>query len=136
MKTLPDISKDPLSKKVIKRPLPVKVSFAKTDGICKTLEGSVAFRVGDAIITGVAGEDWPMQRARFDEYYEPSGEGGSSYVKKPMLAFALPLNAPVDVNMPSGGLLHGMPGDWLIQYALGDYGIVKDEIFRATYDFI
>lgn len=140
MTILTNLSINPIAKQVIKRPLPVKVTFAKVDGICKTLEGNVEYLVGDAIITGIVGERWPVQRAKFDENYVPlegftNGKEGL-YAKKPLAMLALRLDVPVDVKMTAGGMLHGMPGDWIIQYAQGEYGIVKDEIFQGTYDFI
>lgn len=140
MSKFPDLSNSSLALRAIKRPLPVKVSFAEADGVCQTLEGPVAYRKGDAILTGIAGENWPVERLKFDERYSPAegtapGSEGN-YIKKPMTVFALRLDAPVAVSMPGGGTLHGMPGDWLLQYAQGDYGIVKDEIFRATYDLM
>ena len=32
------------------------------------------------------------------------------------------------------GILHARPGDWLLHYPHGDYGVVSDEIFAAAYD--
>ena len=124
--------------RVIKRPIPVQVHFARADGICNTLEGAVAFCSGDAILTGVAGESWPVERKKFDERYLPAkgttaGAGGA-YVKRPIIVLALRLNAPVEIQMPAGGRLQGNSGDWLLQYGASDYGIIKDEIFRVTYD--
>ena len=140
MTALPDLSTDSRAQRVVKRPLPVRVRFAKTDGVCQTLEGPVGYHAGDPILTGVAGEKWPVARAIFDERYSPA-EGATpgndgNYIKKPVAVFALRLDAPVEVRMPAGGALSGMPGDWLVQYGPADYGIIKDEIFRATYEFL
>jgi hypothetical protein len=136
--SLPDLSADPRALRVMKRPIPVQVRFATADGICQTLEGPVGYRVGDAILTGISGEIWPVERAKFNERYVPF-EGSvvgtdGNYLKKPVMVFALRLDAPIQVPMPAGGILRGVPGDWLLQYGIGDYGIAKDEILRATYD--
>jgi hypothetical protein len=138
MSSLPDLSVDPRALRVMKRSIPVQVRFAKADGVCQTLEGPVGYRVGDAILTGIAGENWPVERAKFNERYVPvegsvSGIDGN-YVKKPLVVLALQLDASIEVSMPEGGILRGVPGDWLLQYGIGDYGIAKDEIFKATYD--
>ena len=135
---IPDLSATPLALRALKRPLPVRVCFAIADGICQTLEGPVGYRTGDAILTGVAGENWPVERDKFDERYVPAegttlGADGD-YVKKPLIVFVLRLDASIEVRMPSGGILRGRAGDWLLQYGPSDYGIAKDEIFRVTYD--
>jgi hypothetical protein len=31
------------------------------------------------------------------------------------------------------GVLRGTPGDWLVQYGSDDWGIVRADIFEATY---
>ena len=76
----------------------------------------------------------------FDKRYEAAagttfGSDGN-YVKKPLEVFALRLEKPLEVKMPAGGVLHGEAGDWLLQYGPADYGIVRDDIFRGTYDLL
>lgn len=120
----------------IKRTVPVSVEFALSDGICATLEGPVAYQTGDAILTGVAGESWPMPRARFDERYRPidttsCGENGT-YVKRPMTVSAVQLTESIELSI-AGGVLSGNAGDWLLEYGPGDYGIVRGDIFLKTY---
>jgi hypothetical protein len=131
---------DPRALRVIKRPINIKVTFAKADGICQTLEGPVNYLTGDAILTGIANENWPVMRAMFDKRYEPAegtafGSDGN-YVKKPLEVLALRLEMPLNISLPAGGVLHGETGDWLLQYGPADYGIVRDDIFRRTYDFL
>ena len=138
MNPLPDLEADPQTLRVVKRPVPVPVRFADADGVCQTLEGPVSYSRGDAILTGVAGETWPVGRARFDDRYSPA-EGASAgvagaYVKCPLPVLARRIDAPLDLVLPQRGVLHGAPGDWLLQYDPGDYGIVRDDIFRATYE--
>ena len=134
-----DLSTDWRAERVTKRPLVVKVAFAQAAGICQTLEGPVDYLAGDAILTGIANENWPVVRAMFDKRYEAAkgtafGSNGN-YVKKPLEVLALRLEMPLDVTLPAGGVLHGETGDWLLQYGPADYGIVRDDIFRSTYDF-
>lgn len=135
---LPDLAADPRALRVCKRPDPVQVAFAGADGVCDTLEGPVQFKVGDAILTGVRGERWPVAREHFLASYEPvpptrAGDGGS-YRKRPSVAYALLLDRACEVPVGSQhDPLHGHPGDWLLQHADGSYGVVQDPIFRETY---
>ena len=134
---IPDLSVDRRAVRVVKCPIPVSVHFVTDASVCRTLEGVVAYRSGDAILTGPGGESWPVERAKFNERYAPvggtsAGEDGR-YVKKPLVVFAVRLDGYMELPMPAGGMLRGAAGDWLIQYGASDYGIVKDEIYRATY---
>ncbi len=133
----PDLFEDPNALRVRKLPLPVDVAFATEDGICATLEGPVPFSRGDAILTGIRGEQWPVSRERFEARYTPvegqaMGQDGH-YLKQTQTALARRLNARLRVTLPAGGQIAGKPGDWLLQYAQGDYGILDEEIFLATY---
>ena len=65
MSGAPDLRADPRALRVMKQPVAVKAVFASEDGVCKTLEGDVGFRAGDAILTGSAGESWPVGARRF-----------------------------------------------------------------------
>jgi hypothetical protein len=135
---LPDLAADPQALRVSKKPDPVRAEFAGADGVCDTLEGPVRYKAGDAILTGVRGERWPVARQSFLANYQPvppthAGDGGS-YRKAPSLAHALRLDHERDV--PVGWQkdpLHGRPGDWLLHYADGTYGVVQDSIFRESY---
>jgi len=136
-----DLARHPAARRARKRPVPVPVTFARQPGTIETREGAVAFEAGDAICTGVEGERWPITRARFEASYEPldgqpMGEDGR-YVKKPVTVRALRMNEPFEVEVNWGdGLLRGKPGDWLVQYGPGDYGVVSREVFEQTYDLL
>jgi hypothetical protein len=114
------------------------VVFVPQDGICDTLEGPVATRAGDAVLTGVRGEKWPVRRDLFLSSYTPvpptrSGQDGL-YRKIPTTALALQLDR--EVAVPVGwqtDKLRGLPGDWLIRYDDGSHGVVQDTIFWESY---
>jgi len=116
----------------------VPVAFAPADGVCQTLEGPVGMRAGDAVLTGVRGEQWPVQRHLFLASYapEPPTEAGQDglYRKIPSQTLALQLERPaaVPVGWQKDPLL-GRAGDWLLRYADGSHGVVQDAIFRETY---
>jgi len=71
MTGLPDLTADPRALHVCKRPVPVPVAFALADGVCETLEGPVHYQKGDALLTGVQGERYPVRRDLFMAAYVP-----------------------------------------------------------------
>lgn len=132
------LDKNPSALRVCKKPVAVEVEFAAADGVCETLEGAVQYSAGDALLTGSHGDHWPVRRALFGSSYEPipptrAGQNGR-YRKLPALAHALRLTQSFDIPASwQRETLHGRPGDWLLRYAGGSFGIVQDEIFRETY---
>lgn len=136
-----DLARTPGSVQVRKLPVPVQVRWMAQAGVCPTREGDVAFAAGDPVLTGVEGEQWTMPAARFLAAYEPvaplaPGADGP-YRKKPALVWARRLDAPADVRVGyQHDLLHGEPGDWLVQYGPGDFGMVAAAIFDKTYEVV
>ena len=61
-----DLSSDPKAVRVRKRPVARAVVFAAADGVCRTLEGDVAYRAGDAIVTGVSRFSRPEARRELE----------------------------------------------------------------------
>jgi hypothetical protein len=136
--TIPDLATEPLACRVSKLPIPAIVRFAKAEGVIETLEGSVRHAAGDAILTGVQGERWPVRHEVFAASYDPvpptlSGHDGT-YVKRPLDAWALQLLSTITIAVGRhDDPLRGHSGDWLLQYSDGSYGVLSDDIFRATY---
>lgn len=62
--------------KAIKKPIVIDFEFAKEDGEIETLEGKFSYKKGDAIITGIKGENYPCRRDIFDQTYSIVGEDG------------------------------------------------------------
>ena len=136
---IPDLETDPRAVRVVKKPIGVRVAFAPADGVCQTLEGPVAIRAGDPVLTGVQGEHWPVRREVFAANYTPepptkAGQDGL-YRKNPSVALALQLDR--DTEVPVGwqpDALKGHRGDWLLRYEDGSHGVLQDAIFRETYE--
>lgn len=133
-----DLERDPAGGWYRKRPLPVAVEFAAMAGTVQTLEGAVRYDAHDALLTGVEGERWPVARARFDATYvavapTQPGEAGR-YLKHPQRVRARRMDAAFCVRIRGGDVLSGGAGDWLLQYAPGEHGIVLARVFAATYD--
>ena len=125
--------------RVIKKPLPVRVCFAACAGRAATREGAVSYQAGDALVTGVEGERWPVAGKRFAATYEAlppavMGEDGI-YVKRSLPVWGLRMSEPFSVAT-AGGLLSGQADDWLVQYGQGDYGVVGASIFALTYTLL
>lgn len=140
---------------VQKRSIPVDVHFAaqsdltRTDppynkGHIRTREtpagdAGVAFKAGDAILTGAEKESWPIAKATFERTYAPAKGSRMSqdgkFFKKPAPILGVEMKEPFAVTA-SWGRLEGKPGDWLVQYDDDgkDFGIVDQGVFHQTYD--
>lgn len=121
------------------KPLVRNVVFATEDGECETLEGTVRYHAGDAIVTGERGERWPVGRARFLARYRSAGgtvagEDGR-YVSAAREVVAIRIGEPTELVL-DGGTLVGEAGDWLLDYGDGSRGVVRGDIFAATYDVL
>ncbi len=131
-----DVKTLPRSVTVVKRGVAVSVVFASEPGELATLEGVVRYSQGDALLTGVRGERWPVRRETFFRTYAPVApteqgqDGAYRKISPPVRAVRLEEDARVAI---AGGELTGKPGDWLVQYGEGDYGIVSGGIFAETY---
>lgn len=119
-----------------KKPIPVRFRFAECDQEVATLEGPVRCKTGDAILTGVQGEQWPVSRTYFDAKYELDEPAGTC-IKKPVLVSVRKMDQPFSVRVAwADALIHGKAGDWLVTNGPGDEGIVDADIFEKTYDIV
>src|SRR5579863_2330137 len=116
----------------------VEVVFAHRAGSVQSLEGVNLYGAGDALLTAGGGERWSVARERFDARYRPlpplahGAEG--AYRNLPLPVLARQIATGFTIRRRAGGdLLHGCAGDWLLQYAPGDWGIVVDARFRRLY---
>jgi hypothetical protein len=116
----------------------VEVHFATDAGMLTSRVGSNHYVADDAIIDAADGERWVVLRRRFDEKYVPiyptlAGQAGR-YEAKKLNVFAKQMAEPFRIAREVGGdVLTGNRGDWLIQYAPGDYGVVLDARFQRIY---
>jgi hypothetical protein len=137
----PDIQAHPQRVLARKRPLPLQVEFAKAPCVIETPEGAVSAAPGDAIITGTAGERWPVSPERFKASYQPvppttAGQSGT-YMTLPTEVLGVPMSGRFEVLLADGvSRLRGGRGDWLVGYGDGGLGIVSRTIFPTTYEII
>ena len=127
--------------RVVKRGDPLRVVFAEAAGSLETLEGVVSYAKGDAILEGPAGDRWPVSRDVFNRRYRPCEEtiAGREGLYRPEQepSWAVQMQEAFAVGLPNDkGTLRGRTGDWLVQYAPGEYGIVDGKIFLKTYDIL
>jgi hypothetical protein len=132
-----DLAADPAARRVVKNEA-VAVEFAASAGELMSLEGPNRYAAGDAIVTGSGGERWVVSRERFDAKYVP--EGGiahgqaGTYRNRPSIVLAKEMHEPFSIaRSAAGDILTGDAGDWVMQYAPGDYGVVKAARFAKVY---
>ena len=116
----------------------VMVEFALAAGTLESAVGANRYVVGDALITGTTGDRWCVSRERFEVKYAaewPTEDGRpGSYRNRPIPVRARRMDLPFCVRRSAGGdVLRGEAGDWLVQYAPGDHGIVAQDRFARVY---
>lgn len=133
-----DLRNDPAVQRVVKDET-VSVEFAAQAGELMSLEGPNRYAVGDALITGSTGECWVVSRERFDAKYLPAspalahGEAGA-YRNRQVVVLAKRMDEAFTIVRSAGGdRLSGVAGDWVMQYAPGDYGLVQAARFAKVY---
>jgi len=132
-----DLRQDPEAALYVKQEV-VAVAFATAPGELISREGPNRYSPGDAIVTSSSGDRWCVSRERFDGRYEavpPLAHGtDGAYRNKPIPVLAKAMPAPFAIARSAGGdVLTGKAGDWLMQYAPGDYGITERVRFEQVY---
>jgi uncharacterized protein (DUF2237 family) len=136
----PALDRDPGARRACKDET-VEVEFAAAAGALESAVGANRYVAGDALLTGSTGDRWCVSRDRFDAKYraEPPTVAGTAgrYRNLPVLVLVKQIPVAFTVQRSAGGdLLHGEPGDWLVQYAPGDHGIVASDRFARVYRFV
>ena len=133
-----DLRTDPAARTFVKDET-VQVDFARQPGELMSLEGPNRYAPGDALITGSTGDRWVVSRERFDAKYLPAdaslahGQPGA-YRNHPSVVLAKQMHEPFSMaRSEAGDVLHGQAGDWVLQYAPGDYGVVQAQRFAKVY---
>ena len=117
-----------------KKPIPLGFEIAQTERVVQTKEGPVTARKGDYIMTGTKGENWPIPKDKFEKTYDVQPDGKTA-AKKKIKVYAVEMRKPFEVKVSwSPDTLKGKPGDFLVQYGPGDYGVVEKGIFKETYN--
>ncbi len=139
----PDLAADDCACWVVKDEI-VSVEFAAAPGCLESAVGPNRFRAGDALLTGSTGDRWCVSRDRFDAKYEPAAPAGGAsktlpgepgrYRNRPVPVRAKRMALAFSIERSAGGdVLRGAAGDWLLQYAPSDHGIVAAARFDRVY---
>jgi hypothetical protein len=135
----PQLADDPAAVWIIKDEV-VSVEFASQAGALHSAVGLNRYTVGDALLTGSTGDRWCVSRDRFDAKYRAlapavAGQAGR-YRNVPVPVLAKCMAVAFTVARSAGGdVLRGEAGDWLLEYAPGDHGIVARARFERVYRF-
>lgn len=133
-----DLRDDALAARYVKDET-VQVEFAGAAGALMSLEGANRYEPGDALVSGAGGERWVVSRERFDAKYLPAEAGlpngqPGAYRNRPSVVLARRMQQPFRIaRSAAGDVLHGEAGDWVMQYAPGDYGVTQAERFARVY---
>jgi hypothetical protein len=136
----PDLGADPAAQRAVKDET-VSVEFAVCADALVSAVGLNRYLAGDALITGSTGDRWCVSRERFNAKYDPlpgtvRGEAGR-YRNLPVTVLVKRMDVPFSVARAAGGdVLRGDVGDWLVQYAPGDHGIVERTRFERVYRLV
>jgi hypothetical protein len=133
----PDLATDPHARRAVKDEA-VSVEFAAAAGALVSAVGMNHYGAGDALITGSTGDRWCVSRDRFDPKYDPvpPTQRGSAglYRNRPVTVLVKRMGVAFTVARSAGGdVLQGNTGDWLVQYAPGDHGIIERTRFERVY---
>lgn len=134
------LERDPAAARYVKDEV-VQVVFAIEEGALISREGPNRYVVGDALITGSTGDRWSVLRHRFEEKYQPvsplaMGDDGD-YRARPVPVLAKQINEAFSIPRRVGGdVLLGVTGDWILQYAPGDFGVVEAARFAKVYRLV
>jgi uncharacterized protein (DUF2237 family) len=133
----PDLTADAAALRVVKDEV-VSVEFAGAPGVLTSAVGLNRYAAGDALLTGSTGDRWCVSRARFDAKYQslaPALPGEAArYRNRPVTLLAKRMAVAFTVERSAGGdVLRGNAGDWLVEYAPGDHGIVAQARFDRVY---
>lgn len=121
--------------KTYKIPAEEKYEIADRDGTINTLEGPVSYKKGYYIMTGPKGENYPIPPEKFKELKDDQGNGIATPKKIVKIAKLADHNG--SVNTSWGATLQYTKGnDYIVRHGVNDYGVVKADIFRQTYDQI
>ncbi len=136
----PDLSSDPDVRSYVKDEV-VTVEFAHQAGSLESAVGVNHYQDRDALIQGSTGDRWCVARDRFDAKYRacPGTQPGmpGQYRNQPTPVLAKQVHESFSIARVAGGdLLKGAPGDWLLEYSPGDYGLVDRVRFERVYRLV
>lgn len=118
---------------VWKKGLPETFEIASSGGVLQTEEGPQEYKPGDYIITGAKGERYSMSESAFMELKRDVGSNIAIPKKIPKLAKLASTSGTLKTK--NGHTLEYKEGeDYIVRHKSGDYGVIRADIFRITYE--
>lgn len=117
-----------------KRPAREPYEIADQPGTIDTLEGPVKYSAGDYIMTGPKGEQYPISPEKFEELKTDNGDGTASPKKIIKLCKIADHDGEVVLKYNGSKLAYHSGEDVIVRHGPGDYGVVKADIFKQTYE--
>lgn len=119
--------------RTFKKPAREKYEIAQEDGTIQTLEGPVNYKKGYYILTGPKGEQYPIPPEKFNELKDDLGNGVCSPKKITKTAKLADHDGVVKTSWGED-LNYTANNDYIVRHGAGDYGVVKADIFKQTYN--
>ena len=113
--------------------VPAKEPFrlAYCNGTIATLEGPVTYERGHVIMTGPAGEEYPITAEKFKSLKDDNGDG--TCTPKKIIKRARLADHDGKIVTAWGDLNYTAGNDFIVRHGENDYGAVKVDIFAKTY---
>jgi hypothetical protein len=119
--------------KTYKRPAKERYEIATEPGTIDTLEGPVKYPAGYYIMTGPKGEQYPITPEKFAELKDDLGDGVCTPKKIIKMAKLADHAGSVDTSWGEK-LQYNTGEDIIVRHGPNDYGVVKLDIFKQTYE--
>ena len=119
--------------KTYKRLAKERYEIATEPGTIETLEGPVKYDTGFYIMTGPKGEKYPITPQRFKELKDDQGNGICTPKKIIKVAKLADHSGSVDTSWGEK-LYYNTGEDVIVRHGENDYGVVKLDIFKQTYE--
>lgn len=117
-----------------KKPAKEPFEIAKKDGVLQTLEGPVSYKKGFYLMTGPKGERYPVPPDTFKKLKVDNGDGTASPIPIPKKVKVADHSGVVKTSW--GEDLNYVPGDFIVRHGANDYGVIRPDIFKETYQTI
>lgn len=102
-----------------------------------TREGIVLAYIGDYLLFDAEKNQWPISEEHLRHHYdvvEQKDDGRYKLRAKCVEVHAIELTQAISILIRAdGSRLSGAPGDWLVRYSSGDFGIVAKHLFADSY---
>ncbi len=119
--------------KVLKKAIRHTFRIAAFEEVVRTKEGLVTAGPGDAVLTGVQGELWPIRWTTFEATYDYD-LASMTCAKQPLIVEAYRMDEPFEVRVGEANEpIRGVAGDYRLASHQSDFGIVSKDIFELTY---